>query len=320
MRFDPMTEAPFRRIAVVGVGAIGGWAAAKLALAGNKVSVIARGATLQALESDGLYLTERNETAAAKVTASADPSALGPQDVVLIAVKAPALADAATAARPLIGQGTLIVPMLNGVPWWFLPGEPLRSIDPDGVIAAALPLQQVIGCVVHASCRRTEPNHVLVAQAEKLILGEPGGGESPRIETLCGLFEQAAIPCEASGDVRAAIWYKLWGNATINPLSTLTRSTAPSAASWPRRPTHSPRPIRTAPSRVLAPGAGRPIKVSFVAILEEAAGLAELRKLDRLLAAAADLEQRSRGRRRSSVDSVPVPIRSPGWRLQPLDA
>lgn len=214
------------RICVIGAGAIGGWVAARLALAGNTISVLARGATLEALGSAGLHLTEQDETVVAQVTASDDASELGSQDVLVIAVKAPALADAAEAARPLIGSDTLIVPMLNGVPWWFLAGERLRSIDPGGAITAALPLEQVIGCVVHASCRRAEANHVLVVHAEKLILGEPGGGDSARVENLRSLFEQAGIRCEASGDVRRAIWYKLWGNATINPLSALTRSTA----------------------------------------------------------------------------------------------
>ncbi|MGI8705969.1 MAG: ketopantoate reductase family protein [Sphingomicrobium sp.] len=220
-----MAETPFHRIAMVGAGAIGGWAAARLALAGNSISVLARGTTLEALRSGGLHLTEQGETTVASVTVDDDPSALGKQDVVLVAVKAPALADAAKSARPLIGPDTLVVPMLNGVPWWFT-GEPLQSVDPDNRITQVFPLEQVIGCVVHASCRRAAPNHVEVVQAEKLIVGDPGGGASSRVASLCDLFERAGIRCEASESIRSAIWYKLWGNATINPLSALTRSTA----------------------------------------------------------------------------------------------
>jgi 2-dehydropantoate 2-reductase len=140
-------------------------------------------------------------------------------------VKAPALPEAVHAAGRLIGTDTLIVPMLNGVPWWFT-REPLTSVDPGGRIAAALPIDQVIGCVVHVACRRTGPGAVEVAHADKLILGEPAGGESERVAALCQLFESAGIRSEQSADVRRAIWYKLWGNATINPLSALTRATA----------------------------------------------------------------------------------------------
>ena len=126
----------------------------------------------------------------------------------------------------MIGPDTWIVPMLNGVPWWFVDGEPLHAVDPGGRIAAALPLSQVIGCVVHAACRRLSPNHIAVQHADKLILGEPGGGLSERAAGLAALFGGAAIRTEPSGNVRRAIWYKLWGNMTINPISALTRATA----------------------------------------------------------------------------------------------
>ena len=213
------------QIAIVGAGAVGGWVAAKLALTGNTVSVVARGLTLDAIQNEGLLLTEAGETRTASVAAFGDAKALGSQDVVIIAVKAPALAAAVQLAQPVIGADSLVVPMLNGVPWWFT-GDPLRSVDPDGRIGAAIPQDHVIGCVVHAACRRVAPNHVDLGLAEKLILGEPGGGESPRVARLCSLFEQAGIRCEDSDNVRRAIWYKLWGNATFNPLSALTGSTA----------------------------------------------------------------------------------------------
>lgn len=215
----------FRSIALIGAGAIGGWVAGRLALAGNAVSILARGATLEALQRDGLRLTEARETVAAPVASTSDFAALGPQDLVVLAVKAPALAQAAASARPLIGPDTLIVPMLNGVPWWFLQ-DPLRSVDPDGRIASALPLDRVIGCVVHASCLRSAPNAVTVKHSDKLIFGEPDGGTSDRVRSLCDLFEACGIRAEESGNIRRAIWYKLWGNATVNPLSSLTRATA----------------------------------------------------------------------------------------------
>jgi 2-dehydropantoate 2-reductase len=213
------------KVAVVGAGAIGGWVAAELALAGIDVTVIARGETLALIDSEGLRLTQAGATHCVAVATAETAAGLGVHDVVAIAVKAPALPELATELEPLIGPGTLIVPMLNGVPWWFT-DEPLWSVDPDCAIADALPFEQVVGCVVHASCRREAPNHVQVVHADKLILGEPGGAASARVERLCRLFSNAAIRCEASDNVRRAIWYKLWGNATINPLSALTRSTA----------------------------------------------------------------------------------------------
>lgn len=212
-------------ICVVGAGAIGGWIAARLALAGNEVSLIARGETLQAIDTQGLLITDGGDTRCVAVTTTSIPATLGTQDVVVIAVKAPALPGIAPTLGPLLGPDTQIVPMLNGVPWWFT-DDPLWSVDPDLSIADALPVEQVAGCVIHASCFRDAPNHVVVKQADKLILGEPGGGASERIERLCTLFANAGVRSDASENIRRPIWYKLWGNATINPLSALTRSTA----------------------------------------------------------------------------------------------
>ena len=214
------------RICVVGAGAIGGWIAARLAIAGEPVSVLARGDTLELIRGEGLRLDDQGEEFVAKVDAMQDCGSLGEQDVVIIAVKAPALPALASELRPLIGPDTIIVPTLNGVPWWFVEGQQLESVDPGGSIAAALPLERIVGCVVHASCSRSAPNQIHVKHADKLILGEPHGGASERVERLCSLFENSGICCDASDNVRRAIWYKLWGNATINPLSALTRATA----------------------------------------------------------------------------------------------
>ena len=214
------------RVCVVGAGAIGGWVAVRLARAANSVSVLARGETLDAIRGGGLAIGEGGRSERVEVAAAADARELGQQDVVIVAVKAPALPGVAPMLEPLIAPGTIVIPMLNGVPWWFVPGERLRSVDPDGRIAAAVPLDRVVGCVVHASCRRPAPNRVEVVHAEKLILGEPEDGTGERVERLCGMFESAGISCGPTADVRRAIWYKLWGNATINPLSALTRSTA----------------------------------------------------------------------------------------------
>jgi len=212
-------------IGIIGAGAIGGWVAARLAAAGKAVSVLARGTTAEAL-GQGLELVDQGSSTLTRPNVSTSAYSFGAQDLLVIAVKAPALAAAAEAAAPMIGPETIILPMLNGVPWWFAPGEPLRSVDPDGAIAAALPQSQVVGCVVHAACRRDGPARVVVGHADKIILGDPGGGAGERIYRLCALFDEAGIRPDPSNNIRRAIWYKLWGNATINPLSALTLATA----------------------------------------------------------------------------------------------
>jgi 2-dehydropantoate 2-reductase len=212
-------------ICVVGAGAIGGWVAARLALSGLDVSMVARGETLHLIDTQGLHLTDGGDTRCVAVAVADDPAVFGEQDLLILAVKAPALPHIAPSLESLIGRQTQIIPMLNGVPWWFTE-EPLWSVDPDFAIAEAIPFRQIAGCVVHASCFRSAPNCVTVKHAEKLILGEPTGGLSDRVERLCSVFQNAGIRCDASDNVRRAIWYKLWGNATINPLSALTRSTA----------------------------------------------------------------------------------------------
>jgi 2-dehydropantoate 2-reductase len=212
-------------ICVVGAGAIGGWMATKLALAGSDVSLVARGDTLREIEARGLRLSEDGFLHCVAVATADDAAAFGRQDLVVVAVKAPALPQIAPRLEPLIGPETLILPMLNGVPWWFT-DDPLWSVDPHCATGAALPTEQVVGCVVHASCRRNAPNQVDVVHADKLIIGEPDGGSSERVERVRELIENAGIRCEVSENIRRATWYKLWGNATINPLSALTRSTA----------------------------------------------------------------------------------------------
>jgi 2-dehydropantoate 2-reductase len=202
-------------ICVVGAGAIGGWVAAKLSLAGEAVMALTSGGPLDFIE-----LRERDETRTAELTRFDAPA-----DMLIIAVKATALTQVAQTARQFIGPNTTIVPMLNGVPWWFVEGMDLKSVDPDGSVAAALPVQQIIGCVVHASCNRSG-GLVIVTHANKLIIGEPASGETTeRLAQLFAVLDKAGLRPDITGNVRRATWYKLWGNATINPLSALTRAT-----------------------------------------------------------------------------------------------
>nr|NUR37504.1 2-dehydropantoate 2-reductase [Sphingomonas sp.] len=200
-------------ICVVGAGAIGGWVAAKLSLAGERVMALTSRGALHAIE-----ITEGEQTKTAELTRFD-----GPADVLIVAVKATSLTAAAQSAQPLLGRDTIIIPMLNGVPWWFVEGMRLTSVDPDGSIAAALPLAQIVGCVVHASCSRSG-NAVVVKHADKLIIGEPNGASSERLARLYALFDRAGLRPDQTGNVRRSIWYKLWGNATLNPLSALTRA------------------------------------------------------------------------------------------------
>ena len=213
------------KISIIGAGAIGGWVAGRLALGGHDVSVLARGTTATAL-AGGITIVERGVEAVAHPTIVTDAAAIGAQDMLLIAVKAPALAEAAQAARPMIGAETLIVPMMNGVPWWFVDGAPLASVDPTGAIAAALPIGQLLGCVVHAACRRPSPARIEVAMLDTVLVGEPKGGLSERATALGKLFRDAGLAGESVPDIRRAIWYKLWGNMTANPISALTLATA----------------------------------------------------------------------------------------------
>ena len=220
------------KICIYGVGAIGGFIGTRLALAGGcQLSAVARGATLAALQQHGLRLRQGGELLTAPVRASADPAALGVQDLVLIAVKAPALGAVAAAIAPLLGPRTLVLPAMNGVPWWFAAGAPalgdapLHSIDPGGAIAAAIPLAQVIGCVVHASTFTPEPGLVEHKMGQGLILGEPAGNLSERVQALVELLARAGFEASASADVRRDIWYKLWGNMTVNPISAITGAT-----------------------------------------------------------------------------------------------
>ena len=223
------------KVCIYGAGAIGGFIGARLAASGScQVSVVARGDTLAALRTHGLRLRQGGQLISAPVQASDDPAALGPQDGVVIAVKGPALAAVAARIAPLLGPSTWVLPAMNGVPWWFGAGAPamgdapLQSVDPGGRIAAAIPLGRVIGAVVHASSSTSAPGLVEHKMGQGLIIGEPlgaAGGASERVQALAALLQQAGFKVTESADVRRDIWYKLWGNMTMNPLTAITGAT-----------------------------------------------------------------------------------------------
>jgi 2-dehydropantoate 2-reductase len=220
------------KVGIYGAGAIGGWLGARLGLDGHRVAVVARGATLDALRTHGLRLTEAGETRSVAVDASDDPAALGPQDIVVVAVKAPAMAAVAASIGPLIGEQTVVVTAMNGVPWWFcaglgprFAGTRLASVDPSGAIAAAIPADRVIGCVVHASCLQEAPGLIRRHLGNGLILGEAAGGASARLTRVAGVLSSAGFDVECSEQIQRDIWFKLWGNMTMNPISALTGAT-----------------------------------------------------------------------------------------------
>ena len=221
-----------RKVGIYGAGAIGGWIGARLAQAGCEVGVVARGATLAALQQHGLRLEDKDGVLSVPVRASANPAELGTQDLVVIAVKAPALADVAAAIGPMLGPRTIVLTAMNGVPWWFFEGfgaqyagTRLQAIDPDGAIARAIPAHHTVGCVVHASCSQTGPGFVKQHFGNKLIVGEPSGEKTQRVLELVALLERAGFETVLSEQIQKDVWYKLWGNMTVNPVSALTGAT-----------------------------------------------------------------------------------------------
>ena len=224
------------KIAIIGAGAIGGWIGLKLAHAGHDVSVIARGETLTALRSNGLTLIANDERVSANVNvnvyATEHAADIGAVDLVVIAVKAPALSSIAAMIAPLIAAHTIVLTAMNGVPWWFfarsdrpLAQLQLESIDTTGEIGAAIPSKHIIGCVVHAACSVDAPAVIRHRMGNRLIIGEPAGGASARLTQLQTVLVNAGFDTPASDDIQRDIWFKLWGNMTMNPVSAITGAT-----------------------------------------------------------------------------------------------
>jgi 2-dehydropantoate 2-reductase len=211
------------KVCVAGLGAIGGLLAARLAAAGHEVSALARGATLAAVRERGLMLTcAQGERSVHRIAVAAQAQALPTPELLIIAMKGHALAADARALAPLIGPQTVVLPAMNGVPWWFLQDASLASVDPHGHIAATLPRAQTLGAVVHLTCHSTAPGEVRHGFGERIIVGEPGGGASARASAIAAALAGAGFQAETSSDIRRDIWFKLWGNMTMNPVSALT--------------------------------------------------------------------------------------------------
>ena len=219
------------KVCIYGAGAIGGWIGARLARQGAQVSAVARGATLVALKTKGLRLDLQGEHLAVPVQASEHAADLGPQDLVVVAVKAPAMAAVAAGIGPLLGRDTIVLTAMNGVPWWFfegfgaLAGTRLKAVDPEGAIARAIPGRHILGGVVHASCALEGPGHVRHHFGNGLIIGEPSGQATPRAQALVEMLKTAGFDATLSAQIQKDVWYKLWGNMTVNPVSAITGAT-----------------------------------------------------------------------------------------------
>jgi 2-dehydropantoate 2-reductase len=194
--------------------------------------VLARGATADALRTRGWRLQTQQGSVSALANVVRAPSVLGVQDLIIMAVKGPSLAGVAAIVGPLLGPDTAVLTAMNGVPWWFFHefgttyrGMQLRSVDPGGVIDAALPARRAVGCVVHASCSTPEPGLVQHHGGQRLIIGEPSGAAAPRTRAIAAELGAAGFDVEVSTSIQRDIWYKLWGNMTMNPISALTGAT-----------------------------------------------------------------------------------------------
>ena len=224
------------RIAIVGLGAVGGLIAARLARAGHEVCALARGATLAAVQREGLRLIESvgpTETVQRfQVRASEHPEQLGPVDWVVLSVKAPALAAVAPQVARLLGPDTAILSAMNGVPWWMFHGleaslaaRSWPAIDPGGQLARWMPPERVVGAVLHLASACPEPGLVRHSTGQRLIIGEPVGGQTARSDAIAGLMRSAGFEVEAAMRIQQDLWFKLWGNMTVNPISAFTGAT-----------------------------------------------------------------------------------------------
>ena len=230
------------KIAIIGCGAIGGYVAAQLALAGEAVTVMVRGATLDAVRERGitLHMSDGRTHLAHNVRATSDYARAGAQDLVILAVKAHQLEAVAAQVAELFGPDTAVVTMQNGIPYWYfhrhggaLEGSVVRSVDPQGTISRLIPADRVIGCVVYPATELLAPAVVKHIEGDRFPIGELDGSVSERAQRISQCFTRAGFKSPVLDNIRAEIWLKLWGNLTFNPISALTRSTLAEICQFP---------------------------------------------------------------------------------------
>jgi 2-dehydropantoate 2-reductase len=219
------------RLCVFGAGAIGGYLAVRLANAGEEVSVVARGPHLAAIKEHGLRLRIDGEEERAEIRATDDASELGPQDYVVVTLKAHSVPGVVDAMAPLFGPDTCFVTAMNGVPYWYFHGlegqEPRRveAVDPGGRVSDAIAMEKALGCVVYPACEVPEPGVVEHMSGDRFTLGEPDGSKSERAVALSNALSEAGLKAPVRPRLRDEIWVKLWGNLSFNPISALTHAT-----------------------------------------------------------------------------------------------
>jgi 2-dehydropantoate 2-reductase len=227
---------------IVGAGAIGGYLGAKLALAGEQVTFIARNKNLAAINAKGftLQLPDGSTQHASTVRAVQTPAEAGPQDLVLLTTKAHQVRELLPALRDLFGPQTLVVTMINGVPWWYFQrlggafdGRTLASVDPDGALAAGIETERLIGSIVYPAAELVEPGVVKLIEGNRFSIGELDGQRTPRIEALSKSLMAAGFKAPIARDIRSELWVKLWGNLSFNPISALTHATLEDICRFP---------------------------------------------------------------------------------------
>jgi 2-dehydropantoate 2-reductase len=223
------------KTAVVGLGAMGGYMAARLLAAGVPTAALVTPRHLAPLRERGLRLVLDGQETSQPIVASSEPRELGRQDLLILAVKATALPTIAPTLAPMIGPDTLVVTAMNGVPWWFFHGldaneaaRPLEAVDAGGAISRTLPPRQCIGCVLHLAASMPEPGLVVHAFGNRFLFGDPlarGSGGTGRAAAVLEPMRRAGLDAVAADDIHAEVWYKLWGNMTMNPISAITGAT-----------------------------------------------------------------------------------------------
>jgi len=230
------------KYAIVGAGAIGGYLGVKLSLAGEEVTFIARNQNLAAINADGfqLLLPDGTSQHTSAVRAVQDPAQAGPQDAVLLTTKAHQVRDLLPGLRALFGPETMVVTMINGVPWWYFQrlggpheGKTLNSVDPDGALAAGIEVERLIGSIVYPAAELVAPGVVKLIEGNRFTLGELDGQRTPRVEALSQSMMAAGFKAPVSRDIRTELWVKLWGNLSFNPISALTHATLEDICRFP---------------------------------------------------------------------------------------
>lgn len=222
------------KIAIIGAGAIGGFVGAQLAHAGEDVTFIARGATLKTLKERGIrvIMSDGSEKAVPRVKATSDYAEAGPQDIVVLAMKAHQLEAVAADVPRLFGPDTVVVPMQNGIPFWYfhkhggaLEGRAVTLVDPTGTIRQNIPCERVVGCVVYPATESTAPCVIKQIEGNRFSVGDLDGTESERVKRVSECFTRGGMQSPILPDIRSEVWVKLWGNMTFNPISALSRAT-----------------------------------------------------------------------------------------------